>query len=260
MTEMNIEIDWIYFIPAIVFVILFICENFLPTIMQHQSYNREDWLLNVVGFFVQGLIIPIFGLLLAQYLLPILWPQGQGCLPFSWWGAFLLNVIGVDFLYYWQHRLFHQNAHLWKLHRCHHTACRIDMWTTGRNTLLMNFLFVYMLFNPCLGYMCAVSQGFFAGAMITASLELFRHTNLDLRKIMDSKIYRILAYIFVMPKEHHQHHNADNPCVNYGANLIIWDRLFGTYKASSLYPRRYQVKSRLSPLSQLFYPFSNRAN
>ncbi len=75
-------------------------------------------------------------------------PGGAGILPIGWWGAFLLNFVVIDFLYYWQHRWFHRIRPLWKLHRCHHTARRVDIWVTSRNTLVMHFLFVYFLLNP----------------------------------------------------------------------------------------------------------------
>ena len=44
--------------------------------------------------------------------------------------AILLSILFLDFVVYWQHRLFHVVPVLWKLHRVHHADEDFDV-TTG---------------------------------------------------------------------------------------------------------------------------------
>ncbi|PCH96155.1 MAG: hypothetical protein COB83_06690, partial [Gammaproteobacteria bacterium] len=130
-----------------------------------------------------------------------------------------LNFILIDFLYYWQHRSFHAVSMLWNLHLCHHSAPRVDIWSTSRNNLCVNFLFVYLLLNPLLGYCCDNQNGFFAAAMITASLDIWRHTQIKLPNAAKN-ISKLIGIFFVTPAMHRSHHNMAVTSHNFGANLI----------------------------------------
>jgi sterol desaturase/sphingolipid hydroxylase (fatty acid hydroxylase superfamily) len=163
----------------------------------------------------------------------------------------VLNFVGVDFLYYWQHRLFHQPS-LWPSHRCHHASPWLDVWATARNSLVTNFLFVYLLVNPALAYISGSVEGFFVGAMATASFDLLRHSRVDV------EWPRWLSRVLVTPRLHHRHHDARAAPANFGANLIIWDRLFGTAQLDDGWPSIYAAPDAPSPLAQLFHPIHIR--
>lgn len=254
-------------VPCVTFFLLLAGEIFLgknrtrATGEKMPRHQLWDWIIHLSGFLCQGAIIPWLGYLAATRLLPAWLPGGAGVLPIGWWGAFLLNFVVIDFLYYWQHRWFHRIAPLWKLHRCHHTARRVDIWVTSRNTLVMHFLFVYFLLNPLLGYLVTRPDAFFVGAMVTASLDLFRHTDFDFSRLPGSTtLARWLGKIFILPSAHRRHHRVHDSEGNYGANLILWDRLFGT-----IIPERtesddarptYGVAHPPPPVVQLLYPFT----
>ncbi|MGI9305080.1 MAG: sterol desaturase family protein [Gammaproteobacteria bacterium] len=246
--------SWLLLSPAAAFVFLVIGERVLPTVTRRRRYVFSDWVLNLVGFAFQGAVIPLCGYLISTLVLPGWLPGGQGVIPWGFLGCFLLNFVVVDLLYYWQHRLFHEVPWLWKFHQCHHASPTLDVWATARNTAVSNFLFVYMLVNPVLGFLCASPEGFFAGAAATASLDLLRHSRIDLRDTAARRLVGPLSLVFVTPREHHQHHNADDVGVNFGANLILWDRMFGTARVGGAYPSRYRVDGVPGPLQQLFYP------
>ena len=245
----------IFAIPSLTFILLWVLERILPTVAQGQPPQSWDKVLNGIGLFMQGCVVPGCGYLASQKILPLLLPHWQGSLSLGWWGAFLLNIIGVDFLYYWQHRAFHRYTHLWNLHKCHHASSRVDIWVTSRNSLLINFLFVYLLLNPILAFFCDVPMGFYTGAIFTASLDIFRHSSLDMVKILPRWIYAPVSQIMVMPCQHHHHHSLKGLGSNFGANFIIWDRLFGTVETLNSYPHQYGVVKKEHPIKQLLYPF-----
>ncbi len=248
--------NWVFILPMLSFVILAASERKLPVIAMDHRYQSSDWVINGLGFLFQGAIIPLYGYGMASLLLPGFFPHAEGMMGLSWWGAFFLNFIAVDFLYYWQHRAFHEIPFLWRFHQCHHATPRLDVWATARNTITAHFLFVYVLVNPLLGFLSGNPEAFFCGAMLTASLDLLRHTRVDVEKIpIIRRWVKILSFLFVMPKAHHWHHDASFPFTNYGANLILWDRLFNTVNPNRQYPTSYQILQAPGPFTQLFYPF-----
>jgi hypothetical protein len=47
----------------------------------------------------------------------------------------------------------------------------------------------------------------------------------------------------------------DGQRVNFGANLILWDRLFGTAAEPNGYPTRYGTANAPGPWRQLLFPW-----
>ena len=245
----------IYTIPGAVFLLLAASEAMLPRTAGGASYRPWDKALNLIGLVFQGLIVPLSGYVLAVFVLQAHFPDWAGVLRIGFWGAFLLNIAGIDFIYYWQHRAFHRVTGLWRFHLCHHATPRVDVWATARNTPAANFLFVYFLLNPWIAFVCDRPNGFFAGAMITAALDVFRHTDIDFQRLRFGHWLRFLEGILVLPRDHHRHHDGDRPDVNFGANFIIWDRLFGTAAEKAEYPLIYGIADPPAALRQLLYPF-----
>jgi sterol desaturase/sphingolipid hydroxylase (fatty acid hydroxylase superfamily) len=237
-------------LPLIAFALLAALERFCAPGPQRVPYSRSDHLLNIAGLAIQGLAVPLLGYWIAVYLLAVHWPHAAGALPIGWLGAFLLNFVVVDFLYYWQHRLFHRVPLLWALHQCHHASPSLDVWASARNSLLINFLFVYMLVNPIFGFLCDRPDGFFTAAALTASLDLWRHSRLP-QAVTPPSFGRFL----VTPAMHHAHHAVNGTAVNYGANLIVWDRLFGTAQAAHGWPRTYGMPHPAAGWRQFLFPW-----
>lgn len=233
-----------WYLPLIAFVLLLALQRRRPA--GAARYSRADWLLNLAGLAVQGVLVPLAGYAIATSVLAPRLPQLAGVLPLGWFGAFLLNIVVVDFCYYWQHRLFHRVPFLWALHRCHHASPTLDVWATSRNTLAVNFLFVYLLLNPVLGFLCDTPDGFFVGAGLTAALDLWRH----------SRVAALpgLSAVLVTPWQHHLHHSPEGTGANYGANFILWDRCFGTARQAQGFPASYGVTAP-SAWRQFLFPW-----
>jgi sterol desaturase/sphingolipid hydroxylase (fatty acid hydroxylase superfamily) len=237
-----------WLLPLITFALLATLERTAPRAAAR--YAAADHALNLAGLAVQGALVPLAGFWIATEVLAAHWPAAAGTLRLGWLGAFLLNFVVVDFLYYWQHRLFHRLRWLWALHQCHHATPALDVWASSRNSLAVNFLFVYMLVNPVLGFLCDRPDAFFAGAALTASLDLWRHSRLPAIPAP-----RFLAGVLVTPELHHSHHSPRGEAANFGANLIIWDRLFGTARPARGFPARYGTAGAPGPWRQFLFPW-----
>ncbi len=240
---------WI-FLPLATFVTLAILERALRHASTTSVYSVPDQILNLAGLGVQGVLVPLAGYLIATHGLALHWPETAGTLQIGWLGAFALNFVVVDFLYYWQHRLLHRSQRLWALHQCHHSSIKLNVWATSRNSLAINFLLVYMLVNPLFGFLCDRPDAFFAAAALTASLDLWRHSRLPTTHLPDW-----VEQILVTPSHHHLHHSSDGLSVNFGANLIVWDRLFGTVKRVRDYPATYGIPDPRPVWRQFLYPW-----
>lgn len=239
-----------FLLPLVTFAALVALERALHPATAAEQYSAADHVLNLAGLGIQGVLVPLAGFLIATQWLAPSWPHAAGSLRIGWLGAFLLNFVAVDFLYYLQHRLFHRVSVLWALHQCHHASPTLDVWATARNSFAINFLFVYMLLNPLLGFLCDRPDGFFAAAALTASLDLWRHSRLP-----DGRVPRWIGRVLVTPSHHHLHHSPDGQPVNFGANLILWDRLFGTARDARGYPPAYGSPGTPGAWRQFFFPW-----
>ena len=127
---------------------------------------------------------------------------------------------------------------------------------TSRNTVWSSFLILYMYVNGAMVFLLADPQSYLLAATLTAALDLWRHSRFFVRP--GSTSHRFIANIFITPVEHARHHGSKAQ-INYGANLSLWDKMHGTYKRQSCYPKEYGVKLSASLLRKLFYPFESKA-
>lgn len=145
-------------------------------------------------------------------------------LPFAL--SVVLAVIAMDFIIYLQHVLVHAVPALWRLHRVHHADLDYDLTTGARFhtieiilSMLIKFATIIVLGPPVIAVVIF--------EVILNGMAMFNHANVKLPLALD----RVLRLLVVTPDMHRVHHSTeDNEAnSNYGFNLSIWDRLFGTY-------------------------------
>ena len=145
--------------------------------------------------------------------------------PLNW----LLLFLFTDLLYYWYHRYGHRVNILWAAHVVHHQSEDYNYSVAVRVTTFQAiFRGLFWSFLPIIG---------FPAEMITLILifhgvyPFFSHTQL---------IGKLgwLEYILVTPSHHRVHHSSNPQYLdkNYGDVLIIWDKLFGTFKEENEKP------------------------
>jgi hypothetical protein len=83
--------------------------------------SRSSWILDTIGLFIQGFVIPILQVVVIGKLYGWVLPGWQGTIVLSPVLGFLLNFVAIDYLYYWNHRLLHGKS-LWPLHQVHHSV------------------------------------------------------------------------------------------------------------------------------------------
>ena len=203
---------------AIVFAVLLVATLVMSGA---RFFAREPnaWLVDTSGLVMQGLIA-----------VALAWVPARGPIDVPFGVAFAISFVGVDYAYYWNHRLLH--GALWRWHAVHHTAPRLDVLVTSRNSLLTPLLIVYLWSGLAALFLLRDPDGFLLGLSLTAALDLWRHSPL----VPSSRVRGVLSWVFVTPHEHAWHHSSDRHDVNFGANFTLWDRLHGTYLGSATAP------------------------
>ena len=139
--------------------------------------------------------------------------------PLVWIVVFVVR----DFVYYWVHRLEHRVRVLWASHMIHHSPETIGA-TTSIRLPWMEALYKpwFSLWLPLIGFDPLLAVAFDAFA---ATISLSQHTA---RRTKTT----VLDKVFVTAATHRVHHGSNPEYIdkNFGAVLVIWDRMFGTYE------------------------------
>ena len=142
--------------------------------------------------------------------------------------ALLVSVIVLDAAIYLQHVMFHALPVFWRLHRVHHADLDFDVTTGARFhpieillSMLIKFAVIVLLGPPLAAVVIF--------EVLLNAMSMFNHSNVRLPLALDSVLRRII----VTPDMHRVHHShlADETNSNFGFNLSLWDRIFGTYRA-----------------------------
>eukprot|EP00744_Colponema_vietnamica_P001482 GILI01002451.1.p1 GENE.GILI01002451.1~~GILI01002451.1.p1 ORF type:complete len:492 (+),score=116.44 GILI01002451.1:59-1534(+) len=163
----------------------------------------------------------------AFWVYPYLWVHNNFRLvdvdpysPAAWWLLFL----GQDFCYYWFHRLSHERNLFWATHKVHHSSERYNL-TTALRQASFGGITGWIFYVPLALFFPLKMQSLHA--IFCLLYQFWIHTALV------NKLPAPFEFVFNTPS-HHRVHHARNPAyidTNYGATLILWDRLFGTFKA-----------------------------
>lgn len=143
------------------------------------------------------------------------------------WLEVLIAFVVLDFAIWFQHLVSHKIPILWRLHRVHHADRDMDVTTAIRFhpieialSMLFKIALVYALGAPWLAVVIF--------EVVLNGSAMFNHANVRL-----GAADRWLRLAIVTPDMHRVHHSIHRSehDANYGFNLSIWDRVFGTYIA-----------------------------
>lgn len=191
------------------------------------------------------LALVVFNSLLLRLLFPAAavgmasWAQQQQLglfnqLEMPLWLGLPLAVVLLDLAIYWQHRLFHRVPLFWRLHRVHHADPDFDLTTALRFhpleillSMMIKWLVVVALGPPLLAVLLF--------EVILNGMAMFNHANAAL----PGRLERRLRVLLVTPDMHRIHHSSASAEMhsNFGFNLSVWDRWFGSYVAQPQQPQ-----------------------
>jgi len=145
------------------------------------------------------------------------------------WAQWVVAFIGVDFLYYWWHRLSHEVNLLWAAHVVHHQSEDYNLAVALRQSVTTTATIF-----PFYATLALVGVGPLPLGVATALSTLYQfwiHTELVPPLPRFEKLFN-------GPSAHRVHHavNVRYLDKNYAATLLVWDRLFGTWEPETVEP------------------------
>jgi sterol desaturase/sphingolipid hydroxylase (fatty acid hydroxylase superfamily) len=180
--------------------------------------------------------------------------------------AIVLSVIALDLVIYFQHVLVHAVPILWRLHRVHHADLDFDV-TTGSRFHPLEIILSMVIKSCAIVVLGAPVVAVVIFEVVLNAMSMFNHGNVRLPPGID----HALRLFVVTPDMHRVHHSveADETNSNFGFNLSLWDRLFGTYidqpraghVGMTIGIHQYRQPSQVSSLlGILALPFVGRVN
>ena len=224
---------------AAVFAFMACLELAIPKRTLTAPKSRR-WVTNLAIVGIDSLLVRAMDLLprlLGSIIMPLaavavaIWAEGQGIGLFNWLALpngieIVAAIVILDFAIWLQHVGSHLIPMIWQMHQVHHADVDIDVTTAIRFhpieialSMLYKMVWVVVL-GPAPVAVVLFEVILNAGA-------LFNHANVALPKWLD----RSLRTLIVTPDMHRVHHSVIRAehNTNFGFNLSIWDRLFGTY-------------------------------
>jgi alkylglycerol monooxygenase len=143
-------------------------------------------------------------------------------MPKTIW-IWILLFIGVDFFYYWFHRMSHQVNALWAAHIVHHQSEEYNLTVALRQSWFQGW-FSWVFYLP-LAFAGFDPIMFLTLSSFNTLYQFWIHT----RAI---KTMGFLEYVLNTPSHHRVHHGSNPKYIdkNHAGTLIIWDRMFGTFQ------------------------------
>ncbi|XP_005076270.1 alkylglycerol monooxygenase isoform X2 [Mesocricetus auratus] len=146
-------------------------------------------------------------------------------LPWDSQWTWYLTFLGVDFGYYWFHRMAHEINIIWAAHQAHHSSEDYNLSTALRQSVLQPYS-SWVFYSPLALFI--PPPVFAAHIQFNLLYQFWIHTEVI-------KSLGPLELILNTPSHHRVHHGRNRYCIdkNYAGTLIIWDRIFGTFEAEN---------------------------
>jgi sterol desaturase/sphingolipid hydroxylase (fatty acid hydroxylase superfamily) len=207
-------------IPIVGIAILL--EWFISIYRNRKVYSFKETTTNI---YMSLLFAGIDSVLRNIYVLPLLYfflSQSFFVWPKTW--LYWISVFLItDFMYFLLHWVDHKVRPLWAVHVTHHSSIDFNVSTGFRSPVFQPFYRViffapvaWMGFDP-IDIILVYGVGQIYGALI--------HTQLV-------RSLGILEHVLVTPSHHRVHHASNKEYLdkNMGMFLIVWDKMFGTFK------------------------------
>ena len=151
-------------------------------------------------------------------------------IPMVGWGLVVL-LLADDFTAYWVHRTSHRVRYFWASHVVHHSSTHYNLSTALRQTWTgeLSGSFWFYAWMPLVGF---PPIWILTAGSVSLLYQYWIHT--EAIKTLPAPI----EFILNTPSHHRVHHSRDVKYLdkNYGAILIVWDRIFGTFIKEKEHP------------------------
>lgn len=234
----------VYMLLAVFLSIIFLAVIFIPLekafpANRDQKVFRKKWLLDLTFLLGQYLLwgsLVAFALDYFSFWLNDVLPDfiRSSIQSQPRWLQIVEVIFFSDFLVYWGHRLQHHSSFLWRFHKVHHSAERLD-WLAAHREHPLDTIYTTGLIN-----LPAFIMGFDLNVIIAVIAfrgvwAIYIHSNV---RFPIGPIRMLIG----APELHHWHHDLDRNAGNYANISPLMDILFGTYVCPDHEPESVGIK------------------
>ncbi|MFZ6644883.1 sterol desaturase family protein [Undibacterium sp. TJN25] len=189
--------------------------------------SRYDWKalgVSVCDLALRTTLSIFLPLSIATPIVNYVWEHRLMTVALQGWVAFAVLFIGQEFCYYWYHRAAHRVRWFWGNHAVHHSPNELNLAAAYRIGIFGKLTGTTLFFIPL------IWLGF-SPRVVASTLTLNLLYQFWIHATWIPKL-GWLEYVLNTPSAHRVHHasNLDYLDANYGGVLIVFDRLFGTYR------------------------------
>jgi sterol desaturase/sphingolipid hydroxylase (fatty acid hydroxylase superfamily) len=230
-------------------IFLTLVEMGLSYSENRKYYEKKDTIINIyltLLAFVLNLTVKVSTFFILNYAWQFRLFEIKNAI--AYW---VILVVVQDFLYWVLHYIGHYCRVFWAMHVTHHSSEHFNL-TTGFRSTVFEPLYRVFFYLP-LALMGFTALDILYAYLITQLYGNIVHTQYPI------KLPKWYGWIFVTPSHHRVHHASNIPYLdkNMGMMLIIWDRLFKTFREENLpEPIRYGITKQpedLGPVNILFH-------
>ncbi|MEO5844173.1 MAG: sterol desaturase family protein [Caldimonas sp.] len=190
-----------------------------------RSYDWRASAVSLFDLFARVGVQIFLPLSIATPLIALAYQHRIGQIPLDHWTAIAALFIGQEFCYYWFHRAAHRVRWFWCNHAVHHSSNQLNLSAAYRIGILSRAS------GSAVFYVPLIWLGF-DPKVVFAMLSLNLLYQFWIHAIWIPRL-GWLEVLLNTPSAHRVHHaaNLEYLDANYGGVLIVFDRLFGTYRA-----------------------------
>jgi sterol desaturase/sphingolipid hydroxylase (fatty acid hydroxylase superfamily) len=189
-----------------------------------RSYDWRASAVSLFDLFARVAVQIFLPLSIAAPLIALAYRHRIGEIALDGAGALVALFIGQEFCYYWFHRAAHRVRWFWCNHAVHHSANELNLSAAYRIGILSRASGSSVFYVPLI-WLGFDPRVVFAMLSLNLLYQFWIHA---------TWIPRLgwLEYVLNTPSAHRVHHaaNLEYLDANYGGVLIVFDRLFGTYR------------------------------
>lgn len=217
---------------AAIFITMAIFELISPRLERQEmrgALKTKRWFTNLSMVVLSSVAVRVVFPLAAVGTATWASANGYGLLPALGVPPIAAGIIAflvLDFAVWFEHLLSHKIPLLWRIHRMHHADTGFDLTTALRFHPLEIVLSMFWKAAVVVA-LGAPPLAVLIFEIVLNGAAMFNHANVKLPLRLD----KLLRIAIVTPDMHRVHHSIirEETDSNYGFNLSIWDRLFGTY-------------------------------